>query len=569
VGTQLILDPGAILLSTVAGDVIKITASDVEVKGRGLIRLGATTGVLNAVLRISGSLSATTTLLTGSAAVGDLSVAVTSTAGFAVGDWVEISDTSYTYSKEYQRIKGIDALNVYLGGAVHKPYLVASAAKITKVNAVERVRVAGISLDGNGYQGTYMVLAEYTYDSAFVGIQNRNYYYHGLTVNNSSGIRVRGCSGVDGFSDFSTGIGAYGFTIGECSSHVTVSGGTYRNLRETNVTGGAHCVTVSGNSMHGLYGGGFVVHGRACTDITIIGNSIDGAVVPGGGTYVPGTNIKGITATWEDSGYLNHPDSRVVVSGNTISNFTGAGISCSFSTADNSHCSITGNKIYNCRGGGVAVNKAKGISIVGNIIVRNDVDTTGIGTTMIDLEFVTNITVSGNTLHWAAVLTGGTTLAVFLAAAVNVAITGNTVIHDGGAGTTAFEIESTAPGTSNNIRVTGNVSAGASIPCHVEANVQNISAQNNSFDTLSGSVVWNPGNLVDGAGETSADITVTQAALGDYVEFAAPYDLQGITTTAWVCAADKVHIRLQNETAGAIDLASGTWWVRVHKRYGT
>lgn len=80
---------------------------------------------------------------------------------------------------------------------------------------------------------------------------------------------------------------------------------------------------------------------------------------------------------------------------------------------------------------------------------------------------------------------------------------------------------------------------------------------------LSGTLTWNPGNLVDGAGETSSAITVTGAALGDFVQVAAPYDLQGITATAYVSAADSVKIRIQNETGGAIDLASGTWKVKV------
>ena len=80
---------------------------------------------------------------------------------------------------------------------------------------------------------------------------------------------------------------------------------------------------------------------------------------------------------------------------------------------------------------------------------------------------------------------------------------------------------------------------------------------------LKGSVVWDPGNLVDGAGETSALITVTGAAFGDYVMVAAPYDLQDCTVTGYVQAANKVEIRLQNESGGAKDLASGTWKVRV------
>ncbi|MBI1274221.1 MAG: DUF2793 domain-containing protein [Alphaproteobacteria bacterium] len=83
---------------------------------------------------------------------------------------------------------------------------------------------------------------------------------------------------------------------------------------------------------------------------------------------------------------------------------------------------------------------------------------------------------------------------------------------------------------------------------------------------LEGAATWDPANLADGAGETSAAITVTGAAFGDFAFAAAPYDLQGITCTAYVSAADTVRIRIQNETGGAIDLASGAWKVRVIKQ---
>jgi hypothetical protein len=82
---------------------------------------------------------------------------------------------------------------------------------------------------------------------------------------------------------------------------------------------------------------------------------------------------------------------------------------------------------------------------------------------------------------------------------------------------------------------------------------------------LEGSLSWNPGNLVDGAGETSTSMTVTGAAFGDYVLVSAPYSTQGMLVTGYISASDTVSIRIQNETTGAIDLASGTWTVRVLK----
>lgn len=79
---------------------------------------------------------------------------------------------------------------------------------------------------------------------------------------------------------------------------------------------------------------------------------------------------------------------------------------------------------------------------------------------------------------------------------------------------------------------------------------------------LAGSATIDPASLVDAAGAT-ATITVTGAALGDFAMVSAPYDLQGITVTAYVSAADTVSVRIQNESGGTLDLASGTWRARV------
>jgi hypothetical protein len=78
--------------------------------------------------------------------------------------------------------------------------------------------------------------------------------------------------------------------------------------------------------------------------------------------------------------------------------------------------------------------------------------------------------------------------------------------------------------------------------------------------------VWNPGSLVDGTGETSADIVVPGAALGlTKVEAIAPYDLAGVTCTAWVKSSEIVNVRLQNETGGTVDLASGSWIIQARR----
>ncbi len=80
-----------------------------------------------------------------------------------------------------------------------------------------------------------------------------------------------------------------------------------------------------------------------------------------------------------------------------------------------------------------------------------------------------------------------------------------------------------------------------------------------------GSATIDPASLIDAAGAT-ATITVTGAALGDFAIVSAPYDLQGLTVTAYVSAANTVSVRIQNESGATVDLASGTWKAVVFSR---
>lgn len=79
---------------------------------------------------------------------------------------------------------------------------------------------------------------------------------------------------------------------------------------------------------------------------------------------------------------------------------------------------------------------------------------------------------------------------------------------------------------------------------------------------LSGSATYDPPSLVDGQGTTTT-VTVTGAALGGFARASFSLDLQGITVTAWVSATNTVSVRLQNESGGTLDLASGTLKARV------
>lgn len=69
-------------------------------------------------------------------------------------------------------------------------------------------------------------------------------------------------------------------------------------------------------------------------------------------------------------------------------------------------------------------------------------------------------------------------------------------------------------------------------------------------------------SLADGAGET-VSVTVTGAALGDFVLATPIIDAIDLLWTAYVQAADTVEIKIQNESAGARNLASTTWRILV------
>lgn len=73
-----------------------------------------------------------------------------------------------------------------------------------------------------------------------------------------------------------------------------------------------------------------------------------------------------------------------------------------------------------------------------------------------------------------------------------------------------------------------------------------------------------PASIASGAQATTT-VTVPGAKLGDFAMAAAPYDLQGLSVHPYVSAADTVTLVIKNGTAGAVDLASGVWTVKVFR----
>jgi len=82
------------------------------------------------------------------------------------------------------------------------------------------------------------------------------------------------------------------------------------------------------------------------------------------------------------------------------------------------------------------------------------------------------------------------------------------------------------------------------------------------FGRLTGSDTWDPGSIADGDEETK-EVTVTGAALGDFVRVSFSLDVADLVLDAKVTAANTVTCVLANNTGDAVDLTSGTISVEV------
>lgn len=74
---------------------------------------------------------------------------------------------------------------------------------------------------------------------------------------------------------------------------------------------------------------------------------------------------------------------------------------------------------------------------------------------------------------------------------------------------------------------------------------------------LCGSAVWAVSSIADGD-EEAKEVTITGAALGDYVLASLSVDIADLVLNAQVTAANTITCILANNTGGAIDLADTT-----------
>jgi hypothetical protein len=98
------------------------------------------------------------------------------------------------------------------------------------------------------------------------------------------------------------------------------------------------------------------------------------------------------------------------------------------------------------------------------------------------------------------------------------------------------------------------------------SNLSLINCSGGLASILAGSATYDPPSLADGTGVTTT-LTMAGLALGDYIrDVSFSLDLQGITLTPYVSAANTGSFRFQNESGGLLDLSSATLAARGSKK---
>lgn len=94
--------------------------------------------------------------------------------------------------------------------------------------------------------------------------------------------------------------------------------------------------------------------------------------------------------------------------------------------------------------------------------------------------------------------------------------------------------------------------------------LRDVDAEVSRLTSYAGTVLWNPANILDGDND-SVIVTVPGVKVNTLasVRVFAPYTLSGLVVGGYVSADNQVTIVLNNNTGGAVNLASATWGVVV------
>jgi hypothetical protein len=363
------------------------------------------------------------------------------------------------------------------------------------------------------------------------------FYLHGILASQTAYFAIdynviTGCTQAGAavaYGIHATGDQAGGYTQQLCSiSKNKINGvAAWDGIMSHDVAG----LIIDGNDIRDVRSGIDIGHYSATNlvkNITITGNYLESTATNTWGAT--SANCFGIAVVGYDAS--NRVDG-VTITGNVIRSFfttatmVGAGYPSNITIAQADNATITGNVVINA---GSVVNNA-GVYVVGT---------------------VNRLTVTGNTLQGSMGL-GGIRLASVTSDAA--AITGNVIKQT----TTSVEGVLVTSSTLSGFSISGNTTNSLS-PWSQTSSTITLSGTE-----LEGSATYDPPSLTTGTGATTT-VTVTGAALGDYVTTSFSLDLQGITVTGYVSSANTVSVRFQNQTGGTLDLASGTLRAFVRRK---
>lgn len=484
----------------------------------------------------------TASAVTGTTALGASSVTVASSAGFTEGGYCILRDDSYVLGAA-GRNQEILKITTIVGNVISFQRLTlasySAVAQLVPLTPIQNFILEDVQLEiptvsgGNVGGNLYLQYAincsikrnKFTgsggdaaigFDTVAQSIVTENYIADGQNVATS-------------------GYG-YGIQFNEATHHCIATLNTSYYVREHTFTNRTRFCLFTNNICVGHQDNGFNTHGAGVTDCLIANNLFDG-IRPGPCVAVGYSTLSG-------------PDKRIDIVDNIMKNSTATPISVVGNvTHQNETIRVLRNTIYNC---GTTTAGSNGISMqytsFGEI---SDNSITGVTLNVSNGIFVANasdLVIKNNILR--SLPDGyGITYDTITGAVIK----GNDI-----RGAVSFNVRGL--NTNTNIVVQNNTADDnfTVVPA------TGVLSNNNSWDTFSGSAVYDPTSLADGAGVTTT-VTATGCVLGDFASAAFSLNLQGISLTAYVSAADTVSVRFQNESGGVIDLGSGTVTVRTYK----
>lgn len=386
---------------------LAVTKPNSWLRGDGATIYAPANGAIVPALKAEGALSATTTNLTAGASPEAYSVAVTSSTGFAKGDWVLLSSaniytsyetTSTFYAGEMLQIRKVVGNTVYFCTPVVGTYTIDKTPKITKVSFLNDINISGLKFKGTNTAGDINQGIRLYYVNGF-SITNCEFLYqdfHQLNVTSS----IRGTISDNRFTgveyDGVTGSSFYSVVLIDATQWVNVENNIF-NLGRAAVTttknagleypGQPLFINILGNHMFDASAGGpgfgncYQHHGFG-RFINFSNNSADGGYAGiamfGGEDVVISNNIlTNVSTSGVSLGGFGPYLSRITVSGNYISRSLSDVVTVKYGvyldeTATITDIAITNNVIVNfCDDGGVGIYVGYGASSYGVQVANN------------------------------------------------------------------------------------------------------------------------------------------------------------------------------------------------------